>query len=114
MEMQRSVFGPVQIGIVILTLATALIHFSLNFLMGKLDVLFTLNGLGYLSFLAALFLPLPLISRYRPVVRILFIVYTLVTIAMWIAFGQRDFLGYTDKAIEVALVALLVLDRSRA
>ena len=114
MEVRRSMFGPVQIGIVILALATALIHFSLSILMGKLDLLFTLNGLGYLSFLAALFLPLPIISRYRPLVRIMFIAYTLVTIAMWFAFGERNALGYTDKLIEVALVALLVLDRSRA
>jgi hypothetical protein len=114
MEVRRSRFGPVQIGIVLLALATALIHFSLNIMMGKLDPLFTLNGLGYLALLAALFLPLPFISRYRSLVRIVFIIYTLVTIAMWLAFGMRNALGYTDKLIELALVALLVLDRSRA
>jgi hypothetical protein len=113
MEMRRSMFGPVQIGIIVLTLATAMIHFALNFMMGKLDILFTLNGLGYLVLLAALFLPLPLVRRYRSLVRIVFIVYTLVTIAMWAAFGMRDVLGYTTKAIEMALVALLVVDRSR-
>lgn len=113
MDMQRTTFGPVQVGIVVLTLATAFIHFALNFIMGKLDILFTLNGLGYLTLLAALFLPLPIVSRYRSLVRIVFIVYTLITIGMWLAFGMRDALGYTAKIIEVALVALLVLDRSR-
>jgi hypothetical protein len=114
MEMKRSVFGPVQIGIVVLSLATAIIHFALNVMMGKLDILFTLNGLGYLALLAALFLPLPIVSRYRPLVRIIFIVYTLITIGAWVVFGSRDVLGYTNKIIEVALVALLVLDRSRS
>jgi hypothetical protein len=113
MEMQRSTFGPVQIGIVLLTLATAMIHFYLNIVMGRFDILFTLNGLGYLALLAALFLPLPVVSRYRSIVRILFILYTLLTIILWIAFGMRDVLGYTTKAIEVALIALLLVDRSQ-
>jgi len=113
MEVRRSNFGPVQMGIVLLTLATAFIHFALNFMMGKLDLLFTLNGLGYLTLLVALLLPLPILSRYRSVIRVIFIGYTLITIGMWLAFGARDTLGYTAKIIEVALVVLLVLDRSR-
>ena len=113
MEMRRSMFGPVQIGIIVLTLATAMIHFYLNVLMGRFDIMFTLNGLGYLTLLAALFLPLPVVSRYRSVVRILFILYTLLTIILWIAFGMRDMIGYTAKAIEVALIALLLVDRSQ-
>ena len=40
-----------RIGIVVLTLATALIHLQLNFP----DPVFILNGLGYLTLLAALF-----------------------------------------------------------
>ena len=113
MQAQRSVFGPVQIGIIVLALATALIHFALNVMMGKLDVLFTLNGLGYLALLAALFLPIPILSRYRSLIRWVFIVYTLITIGAWVAMGARDVLGYTTKLIEVALVILLLLDRSR-
>jgi hypothetical protein len=107
----RSQFGPVQVGIVILTLATALIHFYLNVLMGKLDPLFTLNGIGYLVLLAALFLPLPFVSRYRTLVKWVLVLYTLVTIAAWVVFGARDFLGYLDKAIEAVLVVLLLLHR---
>jgi hypothetical protein len=107
----KTQFGPVQVGIVILTLATALIHFYLNVLMGKLDVLFTLNGLGYLALLAALFLPLPLVSRYRPLVRWAMIAFTLLTIVAWVVLGARDVLGYVDKVIEVALVVLLLLHR---
>jgi hypothetical protein len=107
----RSQLSPIAIGIIVLTLATALIHFYLNVLMGKIDPLFTLNGLGYLALLAALFLPLPLLSRYRPLIKWVMVIYTLITIAAWIFLGARDFLGYLDKLIEAALVVLLLLYR---
>ena len=105
-------FGWVQVGIVILALATALIHFSLSLSMG-FDLLFTLNGLGYLALLAALFLTIPFLSRYRPILRILMILFTLVTIVAWVFLGARNTIGYVDKLIEVALVILLWLDRDR-
>lgn len=112
----RNQFGPVQIGIIVLTLATAFIHLYLVTVLiasGMSGTMFILNGLGYLALLAALFLPIPIVKNYRPIFRILFIVYTLVTILAWVAFGARDAWGYSDKAIEVALVILLWLDRSR-
>ena len=49
MENQSPRLNAVQIGIILTALATALIHFSLLFP----DLLFILNGLGYLSLLAA-------------------------------------------------------------
>ena len=52
-------------GIVALTLGTAFIHFSLNFP----DPGFILNALGYVALLAALYLPVPQLARYRNVVR---------------------------------------------
>jgi hypothetical protein len=109
---ERSQFGIVQIVIILLTLATALIHFYLSFLM-RFDLLFTLNGLGYLALLAALFLPVPLLARYRQVVRILLFLYTLLTILLWVFLGDRSTIGYVDKAIEVGLLILLWLDRGR-
>ena len=105
-------FGLVQIGIVVLALVTALIHFSLSMRMG-FDLMFTLNGLGYIGLLAALFLPIPILVRYRPVIRILMILYTLVTIVAWVFLGERNTIGYVDKLIEAALVVLLWFDRGR-
>lgn len=113
MEARRVQMGPVQYGIIVLTLATAFIHFYLNVLMGRLDLMFTMNGLGYLALLAALFLPIPFLQQYRPVIRTLFILYTLLTITLWAIFGMRTPVGFIDKAIEVALVVLLFLDRGR-
>ena len=105
-------FGLVQLGIVILTLATAFIHFGLSLSMG-FDLLFTLNGIGYLGLLAALFLPIPFLRPFRPAIRILMILYTLLTIVMWVFLGARNTTGYVDKLIEAALVVLLWLDRER-
>lgn len=112
----RTHLGMVQVGIIILTLATAFIHLYLSIQMmasGMSGTLFIMNGLGYLALLAGLFLPLPVIKNYRSLLRILFIIFTLVTILAWAVIGMRSTWGYVDKAIEVLLVVLLWLDRSR-
>ena len=96
-------------GIVLLTLATALIHLQLAFP----DPVFILNGLGYLALLAALYLPIPQVARYRNAVRWVLIGYTALTILLWILFGARTPIGYTAAAIEVALIALLLLEARR-
>jgi hypothetical protein len=104
-------FGPLQIGIIALTLATALIHFSLLFP----DTLFILNGLGYLALLAAYFLPLPFLRANRGLIRWVFIGFTAATIIAWLVMGDKSWangwLGYVTKAIEVVLIALLLSDR---
>ena len=110
MNTESSRLSAVQIGIIILTLATALIHFSLLFP----DVLFILNGLGYLTLLAAYFLPIDLARKNHNLVRWLFIIFTAVTIIAWVAIGDKSWpggsLGYLAKLIEVALIVLLVVD----
>ena len=99
-----------RIGIVVLTLATALIHLQLNFP----DPVFILNGLGYLALLVALFVPTPRIQRYRRIARWALIGYTALTIFLWIIVGARTPIGYVDKIIEVALISLLLLDARRS
>ena len=101
---------PLRIGVIVLTVGTALIHLYLG-LQGF--PLFILNGLGYLGLLAALVLPIPGISNYRSLTRWVLVGYTALTIFLWILVGARNPIGYTDKIIEIVLVALLVLeDRS--
>ena len=99
-----------RVGIVALTLGTALIHLSLNFP----DLGFMLNGLGYLTLLAALCLPVPQVARYRDIVRWVLIGYAALTILLWILLGDRTAIGYTAKAIEVALITLLLLEARRS
>jgi membrane-bound ClpP family serine protease len=99
-----------RVGIVLLTLATALIHLQLAFP----DPAFILNGLGYLALLAALYLPVPRLARYRNIVRWVLIGFTALTILLWILLGARTPIGYIDKAIEIALILLLLLDARRS
>jgi len=99
-----------RVGIIALTLGTALIHLSLNFP----DLGFMLNGLGYLTLLAALYLPIPQLARYRDIVRWILIGYAALTILLWILLGDRTAIGYTAKAIEVALITLLLLEARRS
>ena len=99
-----------RIGIIALTVGTALIHLSLNFP----DPGFILAGVGYLTLLAALYLPIPQIARYRNVVRWVLIGYAALVIFLWILIGARTSIGYVDKVIEVALILLLLLEARRA
>jgi hypothetical protein len=99
-----------RVGIVLLTLATALIHLQLAFP----DPAFILNGLGYLALLAALYLPVPRMARYRNIVRWVLIGFTALTILLWILLGARTPIGYIDKAIEIALILLLLLEARRS
>jgi hypothetical protein len=111
MDEKSSRLSAAQIGIILTTLATALIHFSLLFP----DVLFILNGLGYLTLLAAYFLPIDLARNNHNLVRWLFVVFVLVTILAWIVMGDKSWpagsLGYLTKLIEIVLIILLLVDR---
>ena len=95
-----------RVGIALLTLATALIHLQLAFP----DPAFILNGLGYLALLAALYLPVRRVARYRNTARWVLIGYAALTIFLWILLGARTPIGYIDKAIEVALITLLLIE----
>jgi hypothetical protein len=112
METTQTKFGLPQLAIVLLTLATAFIHFSLLFP----DTMFILNGLGYLALLAAYFLPLPFFKDNRRLVRWAFLAFTAVTILAWVAIGDKTLpagsLGYITKVIELILVVFLWSDRS--
>lgn len=99
----RSLVVAVHASIVGLTLATAAIHASLG------GLLFTLNAIGYTVFAVALVLPGPL-ARARWLVRYGLIGFTTATILGWVAFGARFDLAYIDKAIEAALVGLLLIE----
>jgi hypothetical protein len=103
-------FGALQAGIALLTLATAIIHITLLFP----DVLFILNGLGYLVLLALYFLPIQFARANHNLIRWVFIGYTAVTIVLWAVMNFPDHynvLGFVTKAIEAVLIILLLADR---
>lgn len=112
---QEERMGSLQIGIIVLTLATGLIHLvGLNLLLGNLSIPFTLNGLGYLTFLAALVLPVPILRANRQLVKYALMGFAAVTILAWIFIGRPyTTLGYITKLIELTLIALLFIDTRR-
>ena len=108
--------GTLQIGIIVLTMATALVHLWLAYeqltigMMG--GIMFVLNGLGYLGLLVALYVRLPIefVTKNRSLVRWALIAFALVTILAWAAMGARNEIGFIDKAIEVVLIVLLFVE----
>ena len=107
----QAIMQPVKIGIILLTLATIAVHLIVLNIRG-VDILFALNGLGYLGLLALYFLPIPIAQNNRNLVRWVFIGYTAVTILAWVFLGERALIGYGTKAVEVLLIIFLLLDRS--
>lgn len=98
------------IPIILLAVATAVIHLVLGIPNGF--VMFILNGIGYIVLVIALYLPQ--LKNYHKLVRWALIAYTAVTIIAWVAIGSRNAIGYIDKLIEVALIALLFLEGRRS
>ena len=94
--------------IVGLTLATAYIHFTLG------GLLFTLNALGYAGLAAMIVVgaaaPMPIVEKFSWFPRVALIGYTAMTIAGYLVMGPYFTLGFIAKGIEVALIALLVVD----
>lgn len=116
--------------IILLVLATAILHLAAAFDRVLFpdavpDLLFLLNGLGYLGLLGAYFLPIPFFQqRHKLVWQVLF-VYVIVTIVAWliiwvginvighgVPFFSRDSIyGVPAKIIEVILLSLLSRDK---
>ena len=62
-------------GIVVLTLSTAYIHYTLG------GMMFMANAVGYLVFAAAMIAPLAIASRYRWLIRAALIVFVIAVLA---------------------------------
>lgn len=103
-------FVIVQLAIVVLALATALVHIWLA--VQDTMVAFYLNGAGYIAMLIALYLPQ--LSRWQRLTRIGLLGYTLLTIVLWVLIGAQTQLAYADKLVEVLLVLALVLEWRQA
>ena len=103
-------YSPLQIGIILLVVATAIIHIVLA--VPENLIMFYLNGFGYLILVTALYLPQ--LKNRRGLIRWALIAYTAVTILGWIAVGERTPIAYIDKLIEAALIVLLVIEGRRS
>lgn len=108
--------GALQIGIIILTLATACIHLYRGLLLGApglrpFPLLFYLNCLGYLALLAGLYF-IPHFARFHRAMRWTLICYAALTIILWFLITQArpNILAYIDKPVELALIVLLLIE----
>ena len=94
--------------IVGLTLATGYIHLTLG------GLLFTLNGLGFVGLAGLVVIgavaPVALVQRFSWFPRIALIGYAAMTIAGYLVMGPYFTLGFIAKGIEVALIAVVVVD----
>ena len=106
-------------GIILSTLATALLHLSLFSQMGFDPIV--LNGLGYLALLGAYFLPIPFFQQRHNLVWWALLGYTILTFVLWILLGDKNFvpgtssaIGYYAKAAELVLIAFLLADRPKS
>src|SRR5918998_1372972 len=98
-----------KVGIFLLAVGAAFIHLYLGLSFG--NTLFVLNGIGYLGLLAALQLPIPQLARFRGAARWALVGYAALTIVLFFLMAPwYDIIGYVDKAIEIALIALLIAD----
>ncbi|HEU0292268.1 MAG TPA: hypothetical protein VFR47_06005 [Anaerolineales bacterium] len=103
-------------GIILAALATAILHITLY-----PDIMFTLNGLGYLGLLGAYFLPIAFFQQRHNLVWWALVGYTALTIVLWVIMGDKTFVagtssatGYYAKAAEVLLLIFLWLDKPRS
>jgi len=108
MTSSQTQLSPLSLAIIVLTLATALIHVALAIPVGLL--MFYANALGYVALLAVIYLPLPALDRFGQLARYALIAYTAVTVLGWVAFGARDAIAYIDKGIEIVLIVMLFME----
>jgi hypothetical protein len=109
MTRTQAQIGGLQIGIIVLTIATALVHLGLG--LATPDIIFILNGLGYLALVGALYLPIAPLAPYRALVRWVLVAFAAVTIVGWIVIGDKSLIiGYPTKVAEVILIVLLVTE----
>ena len=96
-------FG-LRLAVAALALGTAYIHSTLG------GIQFTLNAIGYVVGAAAIIAPFAIARRYRWAIRIGLAAYAATTIVAWAIDGPYYATAYIAKAIELALITLLVID----
>lgn len=104
----RAAGAALTLGIVALASTTAYVHLTLG------GLLFLLNGLGYAGLTVLLIIgamPLsPLAARFDWFPRLALIGFAAMTIAGYLVIGPYFALGWITKGVELALIALVMVD----
>lgn len=103
--MSKSSLRTIVIG---LTLITALIHLVVLNIgiyqdQGQIDILFTLNGIGFLVLLLAFLDKIPFLRGKESLIHYSLIGYSLITIIAFFALSGSGMLGYLTKLDELLL-----------
>ena len=102
-----------QKAIVGLVVVTAVIHLALGVTSeGAFLILFLLNGIGYLALVAGLYF-LPQLAERQPLTRWVLIGYAALTVVLFFVLNPEPLastLGLVTKAIEAALIILLLME----
>ena len=103
-------------GIIISSLTTAILHLSLYSDFGYFDWV-VLNGFGSIALLLAYFLPVPFFQKRHTTVFWALFGYVVLTILLWLIFGDKTFvfettaaIGYYAKTAELFLLAFMLSD----
>jgi hypothetical protein len=108
--------GVTQILLIITIMITAVIHLGLglDFLTNFGDIMFILNGIGYIGLCALFLLPIPMLKPYHETLRWVLMGYTALTIILWVVInGKLDPVGIVTKLDELAIIAILIIDRPK-
>jgi hypothetical protein len=102
-------------GIILAGLVAAFFHLVLF-----PDIVFTLNGLGYIGLLGAYFLPISFFQQRHKIVWWGLAGYTLLTAILWVIMGDKNFVagtysatGYYAVISELILLGFLWTDKSK-
>jgi hypothetical protein len=104
-----------RIVILALVVATAAIHASRALVDPEISTLFALNAIGYLVLGGLLVAPSAALDPWRGRIRWVLIVYAAITIVLFFLWGAMSgdwpLIGFVDKAVEIALIAVLLRGR---
>jgi hypothetical protein len=89
--------------IVLLTLSTGYIHFTVG------GIMLTLNSIGYATLAVAVVGSAIFFRRFLPLVLIALALYAVVTIIGWLIMGPYYDVAYMAKAIEIVLITTIGL-----
>jgi hypothetical protein len=99
-----------------LMLVSAAIHLSRALVDPEIATLFALNAAGYVVLAALLVLPIPALTRWAGAIRYAVIAYAGITVLFFFLWGAMSgdwpVIGFVDKAVEIALIVLLLRERA--
>lgn len=116
MQASSGKIGVIQVLLIVAALVTGFIHLGLgsDFLANPGDIMFLLNGIGFIGLTGLFVLPIARVRPYHETVRWVLVGYALLTIVLWVFInGKLDVVGIVAKLSELLIIVVLLIDRAR-